>query len=171
MSRSSRPKESSKFSGRPTSMMRSVAAIAKTPSAKVSRRPGVTLPRSPPASVVLRCRPLEELPHPVVEEDEANLVETILELPRRGDRNGCGELWRIAVDPGGECRESDRAAAELFGDLERAPVRRGEELRLSVAATVPDRAHRVNHVSRGQPPGPGGLRIARRTTAEPGALV
>ena len=73
----SAPSESWRSSGSPTSMTRSVAAIANTPSANVSSRPGVMPPRSAAARVVLRRFLLEELPHPVVEEHEADLVKAV----------------------------------------------------------------------------------------------
>ena len=62
---------------------------------------------------------------------------------RRRDRDlRRRELDRIAVDAGRDRGERDRAAAELGRELERAPVARGEQLRLAAVAAAPDRARR-----------------------------
>jgi len=67
---------------------------------------------------------------------------------RRGQCDLGGRLDRIAVDAGRDGRKRDGAAVELGGNLERAPVTRGQELGLALVAAAPDRADRVDHVAR-----------------------
>src|SRR5262249_42119854 len=67
---------------------------------------------------------------------------------RHGDLRG--QLDRIAVDAGADAREGQRGEAVLGGELDGGAIARGEEVGLTLAAATPDRADRVNHVSRGE---------------------
>src|SRR5215831_7919187 len=65
---------------------------------------------------------------------------------RHGDLRG--QLDGIAVDTGADAREGQRGEAMLAGELDGGSIARGEELGLALATAAPDRADRVNHVSR-----------------------
>src|SRR5919198_372835 len=140
MWRSCWPSDPSEPSRMPTSMIRRVAAIAKMPSAKVSRRPGLTPRHSSPLWLRLLQLPLVQAPHLIVQDHEADLVEAVREVANGAEGDGCSQLDGIAVDPRGERRKGDRSATELLRDLERASVRRGQELRLARESALPDRA-------------------------------
>src|SRR5215831_15533699 len=77
---------------------------------------------------------------------------------RHGDLRG--QLDGIAVDTGADAREGQRGEAMLAGELDGGSIARGEELGLALATAAPDRADRVNHVSRGEA-------IAARDPASP----
>src|SRR5215831_10362126 len=86
---------------------------------------------------------------------------------RYGDLRG--QFDRIAVDAGADAREGQRGEAMLPGELDGGAIARGEELGLALATAVPDRADRVNHVSRGEAiaprdPGLAGLAAAEAAT-------
>ena len=116
-------------------------------------------------------RSAEGLESACVEEDKAdNFDRRRPRLPYRGDRHGRRELDRIAVHPGRDRREGDRAAAERRRELERAPVARREQLRLTLAAAPPHRADRVDHVAGAQAPRTRRLRVSGRAAAEEPAL-
>ncbi len=61
---------------------------------------------------------------------------------------GTACVERIAVRAAADRRERDRRESVADGELERAPVARGQQLRLAAAAAVPDRSDRVDDVPR-----------------------
>src|SRR5262244_1963032 len=86
---------------------------------------------------------------------------------RHGDLRG--QLDGIAVDTGADAREGQRGEAMLAGELDGGAIARGEEFGLALATAVPDRADRVNYVSRGEAiaprdPGLAGLAAAEAAT-------
>src|SRR5437764_2971012 len=90
---------------------------------------------------------------------------------RCGDRNRRGQVDRIAVRPGGDCRERDRRTAELVRQSDRPPVARGEEVSFSLLPTTPDRADRVDHPACGKLAAARCLRVAGLAATEAAALL
>jgi len=88
----------------------------------------------------------------VREEDEAHFIDlgTPGELfPRCRERNAGCPLDRVAVDTGRDRWEGHSSASELFGDLERAAVARGQKFRLALISAAPDGPNRVDDVAGG----------------------
>src|SRR6266581_3027543 len=107
----------------------------------------------------------------VAEEHEAHELDgSNRRLSHSRDRDRSGELDRIAVDAGRDRGEGDRPAAELGCELERAPIARGEQLRLAVRSPVPDGPNRVDDVLRLELPRTRRLRVARLAAADETAL-
>ena len=77
-----------------------------------------------------------------------------------------GQLDRIAVDPRADAWEGQRGETVLAGELDVAAIARGEKLGLALAAATPDRADRVNDVSRGEAIAPSDPRMPRGAPAE-----
>ena len=144
------------------------------PPARRAPRPG---PGSRSRAEVSPVRPaLARTPRSagVAEQPEADLLDLrvlVQRRPRGGDRDLRGARRRVAVDAGRDRRERDRAAAVLGRELDRPPVAGRQQLRLALAAAVPDRPDGVDDVVDGQPPGAGDLRVARVAAAEPAALL
>src|SRR5688572_12336927 len=110
----------------------------------------------------------------VREEHEGDALDLRMsfELPPRGFERDAGcARDREPVDASGDRREGDRPAAELGGDLERAPVAGREQLVFALLALVPDRADGVDHVSRRQISGGRSFRVTRLAAAQPAALL
>ena len=92
-----------------------------------------------------RSRALEDGAQRVLQEDKPDHVEIVLERANRVVRyEGC-QLVRIAIDPARDRRERDGPRTELACDLERAPVRRREQLRFAGLAALPHGADRMDH--------------------------
>src|SRR5919201_3108283 len=111
----------------------------------------------------------------LAEADEDDPVERVRvlgdEALRLGDRDRGRVLEREAVDAGADRREGDRPDAALARDRERVPVAARQQLRLALAAAVPDRPDGVDHPGGRQPVAAGDLRLAGRAAAEPTALL
>ena len=82
-----------------------------------------------------------------------------------------GQRDREGVDPAADRREGDRPRPGFHGELQRAAITRGQQLRLAVLAAVPHRADGVDHVARRQVVAAGQSDLAGRTAAERPALL
>jgi hypothetical protein len=76
----------------------------------------------------------------VVEGDEADELDRTVVGADRGDGDLGGGAQRVTEDAGGDRREGDRAGAGLGGDLERSPVRGGEQVGLAGSRQIRRRA-------------------------------
>src|SRR6516162_10852757 len=94
------------------------------------------------------------------EDDLLQRVEPI-EAAHGSNRGRHRELQRIPVRTAADRRKRDRGELVRDGKLERAPIARGEQLRLAVAAAMPYRADRVNDMSREKPVSGGNLGLSR----------
>jgi hypothetical protein len=77
------------------------------------------------SAAVARERGFEGLVRRVAEQPEARLVDLRVVVERLGrgfDRDGGGQLERVAVDAGGDRGEGDLCVAVLRGQLDRSPV-------------------------------------------------
>jgi hypothetical protein len=91
-------------------------------------------------------------------------------LAGRVDGDDGSEIDRVAVRAGRDRGEGDGAAAEPGRELDRAPMYRREQLGLAVIPAAPDRADRVDHVSRRKVAGARCLGVAGVAAAESPAL-
>src|SRR5690606_2965210 len=68
----------------------------------------------------------------------------------RGNGHPGGLLDRVSIDPGTDAGEREGGQVVLRGELDRAAVAGGEQLRLAGAAAAPDRTDGMDDVFRGQ---------------------
>ena len=87
-----------------------------------------------------------------------------------GDRDRDRGTQRITVCAATDRRKRDRSDAVRDGEREARSIARGEQFRLAVAAAVPDRADRVDHVARRQAVAARDSRLAGRAAAERAAF-
>ena len=66
---------------------------------------------------------------------------------RRGQGHAASLVDRVAVDAAAQGRQRHRFAAVVRGQLQRGAIGRRQQLGLARLAPLPDRSHRVDHVS------------------------
>src|SRR5262249_1895282 len=86
-------------------------------------------------------------------------------------RNGCGQPQRITERARGNGRKRKAAQALLDCNLQTASVGARQQLRLVLIAAAPDRANRVDDVSRSEVAAGSNDRVADGTTADASALL
>lgn len=87
------------------------------------------------------------------------------------DCNAGGKLDWIAIDARADTRESQRNCTCRTGQLDGAPIARCQEFWLSIAASTPDRTHRVNDVLGLESVALGEFRVASLAASEQPAFV
>src|SRR5213078_4568168 len=96
---------------------------------------------------------------------------SLQELDNRPERDRRGQADWIDERPGGNGRKRNGAQAMPDGDLQAASVGARQQLRLMLVAAAPDRADRVDDVSRSEVAPGGDDGVADGTTSDASALL
>src|SRR5215472_4690126 len=99
------------------------------------------------------------------------MLLSLQELDNCRKRNGCGQPKRINEGARGNRRKRDAAQGVLDRNLQAASVGARQQLRLVLIAAAPDRANRVDDVSRSEVAAGSNDRIADGTTSDASALL
>src|SRR5262249_11848396 len=92
------------------------------------------------------------------------------EPARSVDCDSDRKIQRVTVGAAADRGKADRRETVRYRKLERAPIARGEELRLAMAPASPHRSDRVDDVARGQSIAGRELRVSGRASSQRPAL-